>query len=145
MRFVLLFVSAVALWECGKQCTLILCRETLTLEVRTTDGGVPERLRGQITVEGDVLSFACPPEGVGSGDYDCSPGTVVVDLNLVGVRGMTYVGDPLPASLPLTIEVPDAGLSWSGTLTPAYTTFEANGPGCGECSRGTERVTLEAR
>jgi hypothetical protein len=70
---------------------------------------------------------------------------VILDLNFFGVDGRQTVGDPLPATVPLTIEVPDAGLAWSGTLTPAYTTFEVNGPGCGECARGAASVTLEVR
>jgi len=142
-RLVLAALLALAIEGC-RQCTLILCRETLTLTVRTSDGGAPERLRGEISVEGETLSFSCPDPL--APDHECTDaGIVTIDLNFLGQDGRAFVGDPLPAQLPLTLEVPDAGQAWSGTVTPAYTRFEPNGPGCGDCGRGTATVTLEAR
>ncbi len=131
-------------------CTQVLCHDMLTLDVRMPDGGAIERLTGVITVDGEAGAFSCPTTFEAGQDYECDGGTVLINLNWIGRIGSPNgasraVGKGGPAMLPLTLDVPDAGLSWAGTLAPRYSTSSPNGPGCGpDCARATETVTLEA-
>lgn len=131
---------AALLTACGQQCTQVGCSDTLTLEVRSADGGVVEHFRGTVTINGEESTFECP--STGRPWRDClEAGAIELNLTWIDRTGTSRtIGRPA-RSIPVTVTAQDGGSSWSGTITPS--TFFANGPRCGpECIRHVEPVVL---
>jgi hypothetical protein len=143
MRVVVFLVAAGFFVSC-RVCTLRLCFDTLSLEVRAPDGGLVEQFRGTVTLDGLDVPFECPTPSADS-TIDClDAGLVSLNLSWIGREGTSRtIGQPLDA-VPVRVSANDGGLSWSRTITSPSTQF-ANGPECGpECISHTEKVVLEA-
>lgn len=134
---------AAVLTACGQQCTLVGCSDVLTLEVRSTDGGLVSDFRGTVTLDGEEATFECP--STGRPWRDCTDaGVIELNLSWIDRTGTSRpIGKPA-RSIPVIVTAEDGGASWSGTLMPS--TFFANGPQCGpECIRHVEPVVLGPR
>jgi hypothetical protein len=145
MRAVVFLVVVAGFFASCRICTQRLCHDTLSLEVRATDGGLVERFRGAVTLEGQDVPFECPSASPDDFRVQClDAGLVSLNLSWIGREGTSRgIGQPLDA-VPVRVTADDGGLSWSRTITSPSTQF-ANGPECGpECISHSEPVVLQA-
>lgn len=122
----------------GPDCTLIGCSSQLVLHVEQGGEPVPA-FSGEVTVGGTTFAVDCTgAPDVGAG-VTCQDGLVSVDLgNVEGGGEVTW-----SFSTPVSDDTAAPHASGSGTVTPAWTSSQPNGPECGPtCWAGEATVEL---
>lgn len=116
--------AALGLGGCGSlDCTLIGCRDQLTLTVVDSEGAAVADFAGEARFDGRVVTIRCG-EGhpAGTSEFECNP------------TGVAILG--APANLELELRASESLESFAGSVTPEYATSQPNGEGCGPICRG---------
>ncbi|MGA9524468.1 MAG: hypothetical protein WBV82_23635 [Myxococcaceae bacterium] len=128
-----LFCSVAVLQSaCGPQaCTLIGCRNGVTLRIHSPTGAPATAFSGTVAWDGESVAFACPYTE--ARPSECLEGSVFFPV------------EAPPGQVHVTIQSTSDGSSFSGTVDLEETVSYPNGPECGpECRNASAVVTLQS-
>ena len=126
----LCFFSTAAPSECGTACTMLACRNQLSISVVGSDGSAISSFSGQIVADGVTHDVSCDD----SVNQSISSFIVACEHN-----GFVFEGNPNLVALSLD----SADLQGTAEWSPEYATFYPNGEECGgACQTAQQTVVL---
>ena len=141
-RVFVLLALVVGGCERGHVCTLIGCRDGLTISL---DGRFDVGTTYQVVVD----SLPTPPESVpllsctlspSDGGQELSCGPAGLGVQHIEIGRATFISDTTLRRVQITIS--SGGAPVTQTFDVAYTSSEINGPGCGVCIQAAIHVTI---